>query len=117
MTQLITSKINKTDDVDRYSELEKKCDSGFEIQVLHEIKKRGYRLPDEAQKVIHEGDEPITIADFFYNPNVSVFVDGPDHEKDYVKHADTRKRNRIKSLGYRVLLIKSIDDVIQVKDF
>jgi len=114
--RLITLNINKTDDVDRFSELEKKCDSGFEIQVLHEIKKRGYRLPDEAQKIIHEGDEPITITDFFYNPNICVFVDGPDHEKDYVKHADIRKRKRIKSLGYRVLVIKTIEGVTQVRD-
>lgn len=117
LTRLITANLNNTVDVDRFSELEKKCDSGFEIQVLHEIKKRGYRLPDEAQKVIHEGDEPITIADFFYKPNRCIFVDGPDHEKDYVKHADTRKRKRIKSLGYRVLVIKTLEDTTQVKGF
>jgi len=116
LTRLQTAKIKATSNIDLFSELEQKSESGFERQVLHEIKKRDYRLPDEAQKVISEGDEPITIADFFYKPNICVFVDGPDHEKDYVAHADARKRKRIKSLGYRVMVINTIEDVTQLKD-
>ena len=107
LTRLQEAEIRTGSSIDRFSELKTKCESGFERQMLHEITNRDYRLPDEAQKSISEGDEPITIADFFYKPNVCVFVDGPDHEKDYVAHADARKRKRIKSLGYRVIVIKT----------
>ena len=116
LSRLQNAEVSALENTDNFTELEKKCESGFERRVLHEIKKRGYRLPDEAQKVISEDDEPITIADFFYKPNVCVFVDGPDHEKDYVEHADERKRKRIKGLGYRVIVIKTINDIIQIKD-
>ena len=116
LTRLNQAEIEASAPMDRLSLLEEKCGSQFERNVLHEIKKRGYRLPDEAQKIISEGDEPIAVADFFYKPNVCVFVDGPDHEKDYVKHADERKRKRLKSLGYSVRVIKSIEDVSKVKE-
>jgi len=116
LKQLQEAKIKPGTSNDLFSDLERKCESGLERQVLSEIKNCGYRLPDEAQKNISEGDEPITIADFFYKPNICVFVDGPDHEKDYVAHADARKRKRIKSLGYRVMVIKTIEDVTQLKD-
>ena len=45
-----------------------------------------------------------------------MFVDGPDHEKDYVQHADIRKRKRTKSLGYRVLVIKTLEDVMNISE-
>jgi len=96
---------------DQYSLLISQCQSDFERNVLSELRNKGYRLPDEAQKIINEGDEIITVADFFYKPNITVFVDGPDHEKDYVEHGDQRKRKRIKGLGYRVIEIVSMNDI------
>lgn len=77
-----------------YSALYKQTESTLEKEILTEIKIKSYRLPDEAQKIISEGDEPIARVDFFYKPNVCVFVDGPDHQKDYVEYADKRKRKR-----------------------
>ena len=42
-------------------------------------------LPDKAQKLITDKVEPIAQADFFYKLATIVFVDGPDHDKDYIQ--------------------------------
>jgi len=91
---------------DRLAALEAQCQSDLERQVLRAIRERGLRLPDEAQKTIYGGDEPIASADFFYTPRMLVFVDGSPHHRDYVQAADERKRRRLKALGYRVVVVK-----------
>ena len=96
---------------DHYLALYKQTESTLEKDVLKEIKKNGFRLPDEAQKIISEGDEPIVSVDLFYKPNICVFINGPAHQKDYVEFADKRKRRRLKNLGYRVISIKSPDAI------
>jgi very-short-patch-repair endonuclease len=93
-----------------FEELEAVCQSDFERQILAAIRDRGLTLPDEAQKIIYEGDEPIASADFFYEPKVVVFVDGSPHYRDYVAAADDTKRKRLKAKGYRVVAIRA-DDV------
>ncbi|HYN44437.1 MAG TPA: DEAD/DEAH box helicase [Candidatus Limnocylindrales bacterium] len=92
-------------------ELMNKCQSNFERNVLFEIQKRNINLPDEAQKIISDKDIPIASADFFYKPDIVVFVDGSPHEKDYVQKADEEKRRKLKALGYRIISIKKMDDV------
>jgi len=92
---------------DRLAALEAQCQSDLERQVLRAILERGLRLPDEAQKTIYDGDEPLAIADFFYTPRILVFVDGSPHHRDYVQAADERKRRRLKALGYRVVVVKA----------
>jgi ATP-dependent helicase YprA (DUF1998 family) len=87
------------------SELESECQSDLERQVLRVIHDRRLRLPDEAQKTLYDGDEPIATVDFFYAPRILVFVDGSPHYRDYVQAADERKRRRLKALGYRILAI------------
>jgi len=97
-----------------FDELLEACDSNFERTVLHVIRDEGFTLPDEAQHVIYDGDEPVAKPDFFYDragTAVAVFVDGPAHEKDYVKEDDERKRSRLKRMGYRVI---SVTDESQV---
>lgn len=69
----------------RIKELKEKCDSNLEKQVLDEIIKQKIRLPDEAQKLYTENDVPITKADFFYNPDTYLFVDGPPHTPENVQ--------------------------------
>jgi len=88
-----------------FEELEAQCQSDFEREVLAAIRDRGLPLPDEAQKTIYDGDEPIATVDFFYAPRILVFVDGSPHYRDYIQAADTRKRRRLKALGYRVVVV------------
>ncbi|MFO7943063.1 MAG: Zn-binding domain-containing protein [Anaerolineales bacterium] len=91
-----------------YEELLEKCESDLEQQVLREIRDRGLQLPDEAQKVIYERGErdvPIARADFYYEPNLAVFVDGPGHEDDDVQSADQRKERDLRRIGIRFVRI------------
>ena len=63
----------------------------------------------QVQKTIYEEDEPIAIADFFYEPRVLVFVDGSPHYRDYVETADESKRRRLKAKGYRIVAVTDIE--------
>ena len=82
---------------------------GLECEVLATIRDWGLPLPDEAQKTAYEGDEPIAMADFFYEPRILVFVDSSPHYRDYVQAADEHKRRRLKDLGYRVVVVRAED--------
>jgi hypothetical protein len=93
-----------------FEELEARCQSGFERQILHAIHERGLPLPDAAQQTLYDGDEPIASADFYYEPRIVVFVDGSPHYRDYVAAADDTKRRRLKGKGYRIVAIHA-DDV------
>ena len=53
-------------------------------------------------KVVSKDGEPIAEADLYYEPKICVFIDGPDHDKDYVKEDDERKRTKLKKLGYKI---------------
>ena len=88
-----------------------KCETELERQVLRKIVKLSKRIPDEAQKRIYVGDRPIVRVDFFYKPDCLLFVDGPDHDKDYVKIDDQRKRDELRGLGYRIFVVRTPEDV------
>jgi hypothetical protein len=91
---------------DRFAALAAQCQSSLEREVLGAIRDRGLPLPDEAQRTLYDGDEPIAIADFYYEPRIVVFVDGSPHYRDYVQAADDWKRRRLKALGYRITVIQ-----------
>ena len=98
---------------DRLSELLKTCGSGFEKEILLRLVKDNLPLPDSGQFVIYEGDRKVAKPDFYYKQkNIAVFVDGPPHDKDYVRKDDEQKRKELKALGYRIFSIShtNIDD-------
>jgi ATP-dependent helicase YprA (DUF1998 family)/ribosomal protein L37AE/L43A len=100
-----------------FEELYATCESSFEREVLEAVNDQGFALPDEAQHTIYDGNEPVTKPDFFYDrPErpIAVFVDGPDHEKDYVQQDDDRKRSRLKRMGYRVISVNDLGQVPQI---
>ncbi|MBA7532817.1 hypothetical protein ES705_25047 [subsurface metagenome] len=112
MTDLVITKIEEDIKDDRgFKELLDKCDSNLEKGVLIKIKELELRIPDEAQKIIYDEDKPIAKADFFFKPNIVLFVDGPAHEKDYVKEDDERKRDELRGLGFRVFAVNSAKDI------
>lgn len=94
---------------DRFFALLAQCDSDLEREVLRAIRERGLPLPAAAQRTLYDGDAPLAIADFYYEPRIVVFVDGSPHYRDYVQEADRRKRNWLKG-RYRVTVIR-VDDV------
>ena len=99
--------IEKVDQGDfRYQILVDQCESDLERSVIREIQERYLRLPDEAQKVIYDNEGiPIAQADFYYEPKIVVFVDGSPHHLDYVQAGDERKRRKLLSVGYRIVVI------------
>jgi superfamily II DNA/RNA helicase len=87
---------------ERLEELLSACASGLERRFLLFLHERGCRLPDEAQYRIPQAH---TIADFFYRPNVAVYVDGPRHEEKRQRKIDELQREELLDLGYRVVVV------------
>lgn len=77
----------------------------FELAVLKELKKMNIAMPAELHKIISRNDEMIAEADFYYETKICVFIDGPDHDKEHVKLDDERKRDNLKKLGYKVVVV------------
>jgi hypothetical protein len=96
---------------DALAALEDLCQSDLERRVLRAIHERGLPLPDAAQHPLYDRDgAPLAVADFYYKRGrIVLFVDGSPHYQDYVQAADARKRNRLKALGYRVVVIRADD--------
>ncbi len=80
--------------------LRSKCDSELEKKWLDYLDARGYKLPSDAQRCIESCH---TVADFFYEPNVAVYIDGPVH--DYADRAqrDAGQEECLEDAGYLVL--------------
>jgi hypothetical protein len=79
--------------------------SDLEKLVLSLLKEQKIKLPVELHKIVLKDGEPVAEADLFYDPKICVFIDGPDHDKEYIKLDDSRKRSKLKQLGYKVLVI------------
>jgi len=93
----------------KYDEYLKMELTSLEREVLIRLKEQNARIPSEIHKVISKDCEPIAEADFYYEPKICVFIDGPDHDKDYVKVDDEKKRMKLKKLGYKVITIHHSD--------
>lgn len=99
-------------------EFRRKCDSDLERAVLDKIVEAGLPLPDEAQKIVYDKDAvAVAKPDFFYRPNIAVFVDGPVHDKEHVEKSDTVKRDTLRALGYTVVSIKNVDEVKEIRKY
>jgi len=54
----------------------------------------GLPFPDESQYIVYDSGRRVAKPDFFHKSrNIAVFIDGPPHDKDYVKKDDEDKRN------------------------
>ena len=95
--------------------LRSRTQSELERSFLDFLATKGYRLPDEAQKSIQE---PRCIADFFYEPNVLVFCDGPPHDAAGQQRIDERLRRELVARGYRVIVVRWDEDLAaRVREF
>jgi superfamily II DNA/RNA helicase len=96
----------------------KQAASTFEASMLSKLKEKKVKLPSQLHKIVVKDGEPITEADFYYEPKICVFIDGPDHDKDYIIQDDEKKRTKLKKLGYKIIVIhhsdsdKGLEDLI-----
>lgn len=109
----------ESDAGERFEHLISECDSTLEEEILEQVRREGYPLPDEAQKTIYDGDEPVVEADFYYRADgrpqpIAVFVDGPAHQKDHVQADDDEKRERLLQMNHRYLSISSPEEVSEL---
>jgi len=88
---------------DHLARLLAEAQSEFERQFVQYLWEKGLRLPDAAQKSIRE---PHCIADFFYEPNVAIFCDGPPHDHPDQQRVDRNLRCELLARGYRVVVIR-----------
>ena len=83
-------------------------DSPLERKFLSFLHRSGLKLPDEAQKNM---TQLYVQPDFFYEPNVCVFVDGSLHDNPHVAERDDKQRRELKNLGYQVLVVNDDTDL------
>ena len=102
----VTSIQGSQDDNVMFDIYMKQAVSNLEETVLRLLKEKGIKLPVEMHKNVSKDGEPIAEADLFYEPKICVFIDGPDHDKDYVIVDDERKRTKLKKLGYKIITIQ-----------
>jgi len=92
--------------------------TSLEKNVLQRLNEQHAKIPAEVHKIISKDGEPVAEADFYYYPKICIFIDGPDHDKDYVKVDDEKKRLKLKRLGYKVIVVyhkdvtKGIEEIL-----
>lgn len=102
----------------RFTDFISQCASSLEKEFLVKIRESAINLPDELHKIISSEGIPVAEADFYYSSQrLCIFIDGPDHEKDYIKEDDMKKRTKLRQLGYNVIAIKSDLDLTQLSDY
>ncbi|MEJ5220521.1 MAG: DEAD/DEAH box helicase [Tepidiforma sp.] len=86
------------------------CDpaSTLELEFLEFLEQGGYRLPDEAQRLIAE---PPANPDFYYAEHrACVFIDGPHHNFPERAARDAETDRRLRDAGYEVVRFRAGDD-------
>jgi ATP-dependent helicase YprA (DUF1998 family)/very-short-patch-repair endonuclease len=92
---------------ERVAQLErliKACDSELEKQFLTLLEQHGYRLPDDAQRIV---DGYYVRPDFAYHTDgmdVAIFIDGPVHDNAHQQQKDEQARMKLEDeAGWMVL--------------
>jgi very-short-patch-repair endonuclease len=84
--------------------LKQACDSDLEKRFLELLEQHGYRLPDDAQRIV-EGY--YVRPDFAYHTDgmdVAVFIDGPFHDSGHQHEKDEQARTKLEDeAGWLVL--------------
>ncbi len=86
-----------------FESLSNLCDSNLEKKWLQFVFDKGYKLPSEAQ---HRIESCHTVSDFFYAPNVAVYIDGPIHDYPDRAQRDAEQEECLEDAGFVVFRFK-----------
>jgi hypothetical protein len=103
--ELFQSNTNQTSLSRSLDDMKKQCASELEKWVLDEIDKQKLPYPDEIGKTEFENGIPKVKSDFFYFPNIHIFVDGPPHQYSDVSLRDESKRQFL-DLGLNQIVVE-----------
>jgi len=102
--------------------LDEEFDSDLERLFLRKLTELNIPHPNKAKVLITDTDSqiPLTNVDFFYEPKLCVYIDGPPHDPD--KYPDQAKKDEDISLdldlmGYNVVRIKLYNSDSYEQDF
>ena len=84
--------------------------SKLEEEFVKYLGGNGLRLPDKAQ---YRHPDLYIEADFYYDPNIFVFIDGSVHDKPSVKEKDEDQRKKLRNAGCQVLVHRYDNDMEQ----
>lgn len=95
---------------ERYARIRSMTDPNSELErrFIDALYARGIRLPDDAQRGV---PDIYCRPDFFYEPNVYVFVDGSVHDRPDVVEGDRQKRRAMRNDGLRIIEYSYDDDI------
>lgn len=78
--------------------------STLEQQFIRQLHLQNLRMPDKTQVKMSGINGLYIEADFVYEPNIAIFVDGSVHDKPEVKADDAIKRKALRNAGWQVLV-------------
>ncbi|MEM0337918.1 MAG: DUF1998 domain-containing protein, partial [Candidatus Caldarchaeum sp.] len=85
--------------------------SELETQFLEVIARLRGRLPDDAQRRLTLSNGTETVVDFFYEPNLCVFIDGAPHAQPAQAERDQTMREQLRAEDYQVVSLDHRTDL------
>ncbi|MGE0308727.1 MAG: helicase-related protein, partial [Acidimicrobiia bacterium] len=99
---------------EHHEELEDQAESDLEKKFLDFLRDHGLHLPERGQVLIPDAR---TRPDFVYrNPDVAVYVDGPDHLYPERQRRDATQQSNLRDMGWTVIRFSHLDDWAQTVD-
>ena len=83
-------------------------DSELEAQFLQYLYSNDLKLPDGAQ---YSPEGIYASADFFYRPDILIFIDGSVHDAEKQREKDMETRQVLRDSGYQVLVYRYDDNL------
>ena len=110
LEELSTSTWERVSSDDHYNRLCEASASSLERRFLEELKDRDIPLPDRAQFPFEVSTGVHTVADFYYRPNLYVYVDGPHHDTPEQRAKDETIRTSMLLYGLEPFVLHHKDD-------
>lgn len=102
--------LDLTGSAETWERLKESAASNAERQVLEQLQKRNCPPPTRQHDIIKSTEGiPVAEADLTYPGKILVLVDGDPHKWEHIKNHDAGQRQKLKALGYEVVVIDMED--------